>query len=75
MSVAHYDRDSVKYAAASAGEKRSVIVTHKSTGRSIEVDTRTSFYGHWKKKDGGKLAEINKNIQINFYRGFTVPLF
>lgn len=61
MTVAHYDLDSVKYAAASAGEKRSVIVTHKSTGRSIEVDTRTSFYGHWKKKDSGKLAEINKN--------------
>lgn len=59
MSVAHFDLDCVKYGAASAGETRSVRVTHKTTERSVIVKTRTDFYGHWKKKEGGMLAEIN----------------
>lgn len=62
----HFDLDAVKYAAASAGEKRSVLVTHKASGREIEVPTRTEFYGHWKNKNGGKLAEINKNRESPF---------
>lgn len=62
----HFDLDCVKYAAASAGEKRSVCVTHKSSGRSIIVPTRTEFYGHWKNKNGGKLAEINKSRESPF---------
>lgn len=55
-----YDLDSVRWAASSAGEKREVRVVHKSSGREIVVPTRTSFYGHWKNKDGGMLAEINR---------------
>src|SRR5690554_400991 len=60
MLVGHYDLDSVKYAVASVGENRSVLVTHKSSGRTISVPNRSTFYGHWKKKEGGMLAEINK---------------
>ena len=37
------DLDAIKYSAASAGERRSVLVTHKTTGKSIEVDNRTEF--------------------------------
>lgn len=55
------DIDYVKYAAASAGEKRTIKVVHKKSGREKEYKTRTEFYGHWKKKDGGALAEINKS--------------
>lgn len=66
MSTAVIDLDCYKYLAASVGEKKSVIVTHKKSGKSMEVDTRTDFYGHWKKKDGGKLAEINKSTGKNF---------
>lgn len=64
--IAVIDLDLYKYHAAAAGESRSVLVTHKSTGRSVEVANRTEFYGHWKKKEGGKLAEINKSRESPF---------
>lgn len=57
--IAHVDLDFVKYGAASVGERRYIIVTHKTTGRSKEFDNRTQFYGRGKKKDGGWLAELN----------------
>lgn len=60
------DLDLYKYHAAAAGEKRSVLITHKSSGRSIELPTRTDFYGHYLKKSGGKLAEINKSRESPF---------
>lgn len=53
------DIDLYKYTAASAGEKRTVRVTHKIKGGSVEVNNRTEFYGDWRKKDGGLLAQIN----------------
>lgn len=60
------DLDGIKYTAASAGEKRTVRVIHKSSNKEIECKTRTEFYGHWKKKDGGILAEINKKSRKEF---------
>lgn len=60
MKTAVVDADFVAYACASAGEKRSVKVTHKDSGCSLEVDTRTSWYGDWRKKEGGMLAELNR---------------
>lgn len=54
------DLDLYKYHAAAAGETRSVLVTHKASGREKEYQTRTEFYGDWRKKDGGALAVINK---------------
>lgn len=53
------DADYIAYAVASAGEKRTVVVTHKPSGRQTEVKTRTEWHGDWRKKDGGILAEIN----------------
>ena len=58
-TTAVVDMDLYKYHAAAAGETRSVLITHKTTGRSIELPTRTDWYGHYLKKAGGKLAEIN----------------
>lgn len=55
------DLDLYKYHAAAAGESRSVLITHKNTGRTLELPTRTDFYGHHLKRSGGKLAEINRN--------------
>lgn len=60
MLVGHYDLDSAKYAVASVGENRTVLITHKPSVRTISVPNRSTFYGHWKKKEGGMLAEINK---------------
>jgi hypothetical protein len=57
--IAHVDLDFVKYGAASVGERRYIIVTHKTTGRSKEFDNRTQFYGRGKNKDGGWLGELN----------------
>lgn len=53
------DLDAFKYAVAFAGEKRKVIITHKTNGESFECATRTEWYGRGKAKDKGKLAEIN----------------
>jgi hypothetical protein len=55
------DADYIKYTASAAGEKRSIIVTHKSSGRVKEFNNRTEFWGHHSKKAGGWLAEINKD--------------
>lgn len=56
-----YDLDSVKYAVASVGEKRSIVVTHKTTGRTEEFNTRSEFWGRDRKHSGGWLADINKD--------------
>jgi hypothetical protein len=54
------DLDAFKYAAAYVGEKKSIIAHHKTEGWSEPAKSRTAFYGHWKKKAGGWLAEANK---------------
>lgn len=54
------DLDAFKYSAAYVGEKRSIRVVHKTEDWSEEFKSRTAFYGHWKKKAGGALAEMNK---------------
>lgn len=55
------DLDFIKYAAASAGEKRTIKAIHKTKGDEIDCKTRTELYGNWRKKDGGILAELNKS--------------
>jgi hypothetical protein len=60
------DLDYVKYASASVGEKRSIIVTHKSSGREKEFNTRTEFYGRDKAKTGGWLGELNSKRDSPF---------
>lgn len=63
---AFIDLDYVKYAAASAGEKRTVKVIHKQSGDEWEVNNRTEWYGHHKKKEGGILSNINKSRDSPF---------
>lgn len=63
---AFIDLDYVKYAAASAGEKRTVKVIHKQSGDDWEVNNRTEWYGHHKKKAGGILSDINKSRDSPF---------
>lgn len=55
------DLDYVKYACSAIGEKRSILVTHKASGRTKEFATRTEFYGRDRKHSGGWLAELNKS--------------
>lgn len=58
--------DLYKYQAAFVGETKSIIVTHKATGRQKEFNNRTEFYGHHSKKAGGWLAERNKERDSPF---------
>jgi len=55
------DLDFVKYAAASVGEKRSVVITHKTTGRTFNLPTRAEFYGSKRSRDGGLLGDLNEH--------------
>lgn len=57
--IAVLDADLYKYGAASAGETRKVLVTHRASGKEMEVKNRTEFYGDWRNKAGGILAELN----------------
>ena len=69
------DGDYIKYMIASAGEKRSVDVVHKPTGKVKNFDNRTAFYGHWKKREGGWLAETNLDRISNGKAPFSVDEF
>lgn len=55
------DLDMYKYSASYVGEKRTIEVTHKTEGWSKPYKSRTEFWGHWKKKASGDLAEMNKD--------------
>lgn len=54
-----WDFDYLKYTIGSISEDRSIKVVHRKSGNEYEFKTRTEFYGHWKKKEGGWLAEQN----------------
>lgn len=54
------DLDAFKYSAAYVGEKKSIRATLKGdTSVTFEAKSRTAFWGHWKKRAGGILAEQN----------------
>ena len=54
-----FDYDPLLYTAGSVGEKRTIKVIHRESGDEYEFENRTAFWGHWKKKAGGWLAEYN----------------
>lgn len=54
------DMDFVKFEAASLAEERSILVTHKESGRDKVFKNRTEFWGDWRTKSGGWLGEQNK---------------
>lgn len=64
--VAVIDLDFVKYSSAAVGEKRSIVVTHKTTGRSKEFNNRTEFWGRKKDRSEGWLGELNKSRESPF---------
>lgn len=56
------DIDPIKYAVASVSEKKTIKAVHRESGDEYDLKTRTEFWGHYKKKAGGKLAEMNKSL-------------
>lgn len=59
--IAILDLDMFLHHAANAAEKKTIIVKHKKTGWEKAFPNRTEFYGHWKKKEGGWLGNLNKS--------------
>ncbi len=57
-SEALIDADVIKYKAAAAGQKNSILATHPS-GLTETFDNRTEFWGHHSKKNGGWLSLHN----------------
>lgn len=51
-----FDYDASIFRAAAANQERSIICKHLPTGNVEPFKTRTDFWGHWKKKNGGWLA-------------------
>lgn len=60
MTKLCFDYDPILYECGFIGEERLVKVVHRESGDEYEFPNRTAFYGHWKKKAGGWLAEFNQ---------------
>lgn len=52
-----FDYDAVIHKAAAKAQTRSIICKHLPSKEDFAFSTRTEFYGHYKKKAGGWLAE------------------
>lgn len=59
MTKLVFDYDPIIYECGFIGETRHVKIVHRESGDEYEFPNRTAFYGHWKKKAGGWLAEFN----------------
>lgn len=59
MTTILFDYDPILYAAACTGEVKSIKAVHRQSGDEYEFNNRTTFWGHWKTKSGGWLAEYN----------------
>lgn len=55
------DVDTLIIHAALAGQETSVLVKHKETGWTKTFKNQTEFFGHYLKRQGGWLAELNKS--------------
>lgn len=60
-NIAIYDSDFIKYRAACACEKRSIVVSNESIGYRRAFKTRTAFWGRGG-KIGGVLEKLNKKL-------------
>lgn len=54
------DADGIAFTCAAAGEKRSIVVTHKNTLEQWTHPNRTEFWGKKRSRDGGELAKLNE---------------
>ena len=56
-----FDYDFLLYSCACVTEQRKILVINNITGQEQVFKNKTEFWGNYRKKDGGYLAEINKN--------------
>ena len=69
------DADTILIKAAITQQESYIIVTAKKNGKKKEFKTRTKFYGHHGKKDGGWLAERNEELTEKGKKNFTLEDF
>lgn len=60
MTQIVFDFDPLLYSCGPLAEERYVLVENTSTKEQWKVKSRSEFYGHWKKKQGGLLAQMNE---------------
>ncbi len=60
-TIAVFDYDAIAFRAAAATEKKQIRAVHKKSGDEKVFKSRTELWGHWKKKEGGWLAEQRKS--------------
>lgn len=53
------DADALVFNAANSMQELYVIITHTPSGKKKEFPNKTAFHGHWKKREGGWLADEN----------------
>lgn len=64
MTIALWDYDAQKYTLGAISEDRCVEATHNKSGKKKRFKNATEFYGHYKTKSGGWLAEANKDRKV-----------
>lgn len=68
MTKLVFDIDFLIFEAVSVAEERFITATHKPTSRKMEFATKTELYGHYKKKEGGWIAEENKKLGNDYWK-------
>lgn len=68
MTKLVFDIDFIIFQAVSVAEERFITALHKPSGRTFEFGNKTELYGHYKKKEGGWIAEENKKNGNDFYK-------
>lgn len=58
--LAIIDADTPILRAAITVQTNYVLVTNKESNKTVRYKNQTEFWGHWKKKEGGKLKEYNE---------------
>ena len=56
------DCDTAVFRASKFIQEDYIIVKHNKSGKEKEFRNKTEFYGHFKKKSGGWLADVNKEL-------------
>lgn len=69
------DADTPVFRASKLVQEDYITVTHIKSGGAREFKNKTEFYGHWKKKEGGWLAETNKARVEEGKKPFPVEAF
>lgn len=68
MTTLVFDIDFIIFQAVSVAEERFITALHKPSGRTFEFKTKTELWGHYKKKEGGWIAEENKANGNDYYK-------